>query len=283
MSCPMRSSSTRRLCRALLLICAALAANGYGADAGPQADFALPPPVPAKDYAPYPQPGTGYVTDLAGLLTWEEEERIETWLWQVEYRSQVEIIVVTIDSIADFPGSANRSIDSFATGLFDAYGIGNLPKNDGVMLLVARQDRQAKIELGTDWGTAMDGSAQEILSTTILPAFRSDNYAAGIIDGTEAIIVEFADMRVGFPWYMVWLGIGGVVSVLVGISLILSGRRGWGFVVIGLALIVLLWLIFLAVRFIQCMPISPSSDWDAGGEGGFGGGFSGGGGATGDW
>ncbi len=43
-----------------------------------------------KKYAPYPQAGAGYVTDIANLLTGDEEERIETWLWQVESKTGVE-------------------------------------------------------------------------------------------------------------------------------------------------------------------------------------------------
>ena len=44
-----------------------------------------------KNYKPYPQPGSGYVSDIANLLTDEEEERIEQWLWKVE--EQIEQLI----------------------------------------------------------------------------------------------------------------------------------------------------------------------------------------------
>ncbi len=236
-----------------------------------------------EDYAPYPQPDSGYVSDHANLLTKEEEEKIERWLWQVEYRSQVEIIVMTINSIKDYPGSKNSSIESFATGLFDTYGIGNMPQNDGVMLLVAKEDRKARIELGAGYGRSRDADAQRIMQKMIVPHFRSDDYVGGITDGTEAIIEEFANMRVGFPWYIVWIIVAAIASLIIGVSLLKNGKRGWGYVFIGIAIVLILLAIFLVVRILQQMPDSDSDSWGSGGLGGFGGGFSGGGGATGSW
>ncbi len=235
------------------------------------------------DYTPYPQPGSGYVSDHASLLTYAEEERIERWLWQVESRTNVEIIVVTIDSMKDFPETDNASIESFATALFDVYGIGNMPKNDGILLLVAKGDRKARIELGKAYGSMRNYDATRIMEDYIIPQFKQDDYAAGIANGTEAIILEFANMRVGFPWRIVWLVIGGIVSLLVGVSMLKSGKRGWGFVFIGLAIVLILLAIFILVRILQHMPNNDSSHWSSGGMGGFGGGSSGGGGATGSW
>ena len=236
-----------------------------------------------KNYAPYPQPDNGYVTDLAGMLSAEEEEQIETWLWQVEYRTKVEIIVMTINSINDYPGTDNSSIETFATGLFNTYGIGNMPKNDGILLLVAKNDRKVRIELGAYYGHQRDADAQRIIDNEILPAFRHGDYATGIRDGTKAIISEFAGMRIGFPWYIVWIFGGGIALVLIGISLVNNGKKGWGYVVIGLAIVIVLFALYLFVQFAKQLPESSSSGWSAGGIGGFGGGFSGGGGASGGW
>jgi uncharacterized protein len=236
-----------------------------------------------KNYAPYPQPDNGYVTDLAGVLSTDEEEQIETWLWQVEYRAKVEIIVMTINSIYDYPETNNFNIETFATGLFNTYGIGNLPRNDGILLLVARDDRKVRIELGAYYGHQRDADAQRIIDNEILPAFRRGDYATGIQDGTKAIITEFAGMRIGFPWHIVWIFGGGIALLLIGFSLIKSGKKGWGYVVIGLAIVIILFAIYLLVQFAKQLPESASGSWSAGGLGGFGGGSSGGGGASGGW
>lgn len=236
-----------------------------------------------SQYAPYPEPGSGYVTDHANLLTDEEEEQIETWLWQVEKRSNVEIIIVTIDSISQFPKTGHQTIEPFAIGLFNQYGIGNLPKNDGVLLLVARDDRKARIELGAYYGYQKNREAERIMQEVIVPQFKSGNYASGIMNGTEALITEFAGMQVGFPWFTVWIIILALLFAIIGYSLIKQGRKGWGYVFIGLAIVLALLAIYVIVQINRHMPDSGSGSWSSGGSGGFGGGSSGGGGATGSW
>jgi uncharacterized protein len=236
-----------------------------------------------KDYYPFPNPDAGYVTDIAGLLTPDEEERIERWLWQVESKRGVEIIVVTIRSIRDYPGAPSGSIESFAQGLFDKYGIGNMPENNGVLLLVASKDRKARIELGAGYGRSRDGDARRIMSREIVPRFKGGDYPAGIIDGVRALIREFASLRIGFPWHVVGMAALIVVLVLVAISLFRNGKRGWGWVTVGLIVVLTLVLIRMVTEILRHMPEGHSSGWSSGGLGGFGGGFSGGGGATGSW
>ncbi len=236
-----------------------------------------------ESYHPYPQPDSGYVSDHANLLTWDNEERIEKWLWQVESRSKIEIIVVVIDSIDDYSGTANDSIESFAEGMFNTYGIGNMPKNDGILFLVAKSDRKARIELGNDYGSHRDADALKIMDNVIIPEFREGDYVKGITNGTEAIIKEFANMRIGFPWYIVGIVIAAIACLIIGVSLVKSGKKGWGYVLIGFGLLLILLAVFLAINIIRHMPRSNSSSWSSGGMGGFGGGSSGGGGATGGW
>jgi len=239
--------------------------------------------IEGSKYAPYPEPDSGYITDIANLLTDEEEEQIETWLWQVEQRSSVEIIVVTINSMSDYPQTSNRNIKNFATELFNQYGIGNLPKNDGVLLLVSRGDSKARIELGAYYGYEKNKTAERIMQKVIIPEFKSGDYASGVIKGTEALIEEFANMKVGFPWFAVWIFVLALLLAIIGFSLIKQGRKGWGYVFIGLAIVLVLFVIYVLVQINRYMPDSDSGSWSSGGSGGFGGGSSGGGGATGSW
>lgn len=241
-------------------------------------------PPTASQYAPYPPPDSGYVTDLANLLTVDEEERIEHWLWEAESRTGVEIAVVTIHSIKDFPGTANGSIEAFATGLFDAYGIGNMPKNDGVLLLVASGDRKARIELGAGYGRTRDNDATSIMSNEIVPHFADGDYAAGITDGVEGILSEFAGLRFGINWTLIGAIAGVIILIPIAISLFRNGKRGWGWVAVGVIIILLLIIIQVIVTMAKHRRSGSSSSWGSGGfGGGFGGGFSGGGGATGSW
>lgn len=237
-----------------------------------------------KSYAPYPEPDRGYVTDHANLLTDEQEEQLESWIYTCEKQYGFEMAVVTIDSIQDYPGTDNSSIESFATGLFDTYGIGNMPKNDGVLLVVAVKDRKARIELGAHNSHRYDTEANRIMQKKIIPQFKKNRYDKGIMNGTRALIAEFGGVRIIPGWTK--LVVVGTIVVLIPacISLFRNGKRGWGWVVAGLIIVLLLSLFVLAKKTVENLPDSSSSDGGVGGfGGGFGGGFSGGGGATGSW
>lgn len=236
--------------------------------------------APIKDYAPYPQPDNGYVTDIADVLTPQQEERLEQWLIQTEDGTKTEIIVVVIRSMQDYPESSNSSIEEFATGLFNSWGIGNEPRNDGILLLVSIGDRKARIELGAGYPPSRDVDANRIIQKTIVPEFRGGHYAAGIEKGVKEIIGDFTDYRVGVNWPLIIYPVLILLAGIVAISLFRSGRKGWGWVVVGLILLLLLG--FLRVLK-EVNRFGKSSDWSPGGLGGFGGGFSRGGGATGSW
>lgn len=246
-----------------------------------------------KDYGPYPRPDHGYVSDLAGILTREQQEQMEQWLWSAEEQSGVEIAVVTIRSIHDYPGSANDSIERFAGGLFNAYGIGNQPGNNGVLLLVAQGDREVRIELGAGYGHSRDADTQKIIDRDMLPRFREGKVADGIMEGTKSILKSFAGLRVQsigsglFSWMNLLMAGGIVAGGWIAWSLFRNGKRGWGWIVMGLVIVLVILLIKVLMRMSRNMPTGVrgnSSSWSPGGfGGGFGGGFSGGGGATGRW
>lgn len=233
-----------------------------------------------KDYSPYPNPDRGYVTDIGDILTVEEEEKIESWLYTAEKDTDIEIAVVIIESIKDYPGTNNSSIENFATGLFNAYGIGNMPNNKGVLLLVALKDRKARIELGAGYGRRRDQDAQKIMSKKIVPQFRKGNYAKGIINGVQGILKEFADTTI-VPGWIKLVVIAIIIALIpISISLFRNGKRGWGWISIGLIIVLLLALIWLLRKTCEQLPRRAGA---GGFGGGFGGGFSGGGGATGSW
>lgn len=181
MKSPMGRRMTVACAAAALLVLSCLA---FPADEAPK--------VPGKNFAPYPARDPGHVTDVAGLLTKEQKEDLDRRLAAAEEKTEVEIVIVTIGSIKDYPGTPTESIDRFARGLFDKYGIGHLPKNDGVLFLVAKTDRDARIVLGAGYGHDRDDDALRIMNETILPKFRKGAYAAGVIEGAKALVTTFA-------------------------------------------------------------------------------------------
>ena len=285
---PTRSRARRSLILPALL---ALVSGQVSASGG---DAENPPPIPpqkdtAKDYAPFPALGPGYVTDLAHLLSNNEREQIQHWLWQVEKKTGVEIAVVTIGSIRDYPGAPNSSIEAFATGLFNKYGIGSLPANNGVLLLVAARDRKARIELGAGYGRARDADAARIISGVIVPRFRKGAYGKGVTEGVKAIAEQFAGQRIMLNWRLLGCLIAVPLVGLIAYSLFRSGKRGWGWVCAGFLVALTLAVVYMVIKILSILPRGSDGGWGSGGwsaggfGGGFGGGFSGGGGATGSW
>jgi uncharacterized protein len=275
-------SKTKQLFSFFVLLIILVPGVGYSQESR-QSELGFDRENSLEDYWPFPDPDAGYVSDHANLLGREKEEEIERWLWQIESRTGVEIIVITIYTLSDYPGTPNANIEEFATALFDRYGIGNMPKNDGVLLLVAVSDRKARIELGAGYGHSKDADARWIMNSVITPKFKNADYAGGITAGVKAMALKFANSRIGLNWPLIILLAAIPTLLLIAISLFISGKQGWGWICIGLLLVLLLAAFFVVRKTLKHMPRSNSSSWSSGGLGGFGGGFSGGGGATGSW
>ncbi len=93
-----------------------------------------------------------------------------------------EVAVLVVDTTGD------ETIEHYATRTFNNWGIGKADKNNGVLLLVAVDDRALRIEVGTGLEqTLTDGEAEEIIYGTITPEFKAGDYRAGILAGLDAI------------------------------------------------------------------------------------------------
>lgn len=157
----------------------------------------------------YPEYTEIYVNDFADLLDDEEEDAIRGKLTELRDKRGIEFTVVTISLMSDY-GHVG-AIEPFATGLFNYWGVGDAGRNDGVMMLVARYDREMRIEVGSGYGTAKDDPMKDIIDDVILPRFRDDQYAEGIADGIDAVIHDLTGDRPGEIdasfWQKLWGGI----------------------------------------------------------------------------
>lgn len=138
----------------------------------------LAPPLAAQDL---PAPVSTTVNDFAALLTPEDTATLERTLTDLRRQTGVQGTVVTLGS------SHGTPLESFATRLFNQWGIGDAQRNDGFMLLVLAQDRAARIELGAGYPPDADILAQDIMRSTMLPAFRDGQMSRGIREGTQAV------------------------------------------------------------------------------------------------
>lgn len=124
----------------------------------------------------------GYVNDYAGVMTAQGKEQLETRLSQLEKDTTAQVFVATIKSLE------GGEIQDYANRLFEAWKIGQKDKNNGVLLLVALDDRKMWIEVGYGLEPIItDARAGRIRDDNIIPAFKEGNYEKGITDGAAAI------------------------------------------------------------------------------------------------
>lgn len=138
-------------------------------------------PAIAQDYPAL----TGRVVDLADLLDPAQEAELSRKLEALETASSRQLVVATI------PDLGGRSIEEYGVGLGRAWGIGQRQANNGALLIVARNDRKVRIEVGYGLeGILPDALSSRIIRDRILPRFRDNDYPGGINAGADAIIAQ---------------------------------------------------------------------------------------------
>lgn len=148
--------------------------------------------VPALAQSGYPTRQDTYINDYYDLLPAELEAKLRGWLMDLNNQHQVEMTVVTIGSTRDY-NTQDTTIERFATNLFNRWGIGDRATNKGVLLLVARNDRKVRLELGAGYSSSYDDKAMTVIEEYILPSFKKDNYEAGIEKGVRGTIYMLTD------------------------------------------------------------------------------------------
>jgi uncharacterized protein len=249
----------------------------------------------------------GPITDRAGVLGQDALQRLTRILDDVRGRTGAQIAVLVV------PSTAPDSIEDYSIAVFDRWKIGQQGKDNGLLFLVAVQDRRMRITTGYGLeGILPDGKVGEIRDRAIIPLFRTGQYADGIVQGTEALAAAILGQtggssglgaqatpgrragRVGSRWTGILLAVF-VLLILVSVAASAADRRaslggrgigrrrtGW-----------LPWGIGGGVgggygawsggRHSGWSGTGFGGGFGGGGFGGFGGGGSGGGGAGGSW
>lgn len=133
----------------------------------------------------YVSPGspTGYVNDYSGVLSTKTKQGTETLLSSFKETGKAEVSVVVIPSLG------GESIENYALNLGREWGIGAKGKDNGVLLLIAKDDRELRIEVGYGLeGELTDAKSSRIIRDIITPRFKEGNYDAGVINGVREII-----------------------------------------------------------------------------------------------
>ncbi|CAN7163101.1 TPM domain-containing protein [Brevundimonas sp. LjRoot202] len=231
---------------------------------------------------------TGRVVDQAQLLSPEAETALTAKLEALGRDTSDQLVVVTVDSLQD------REIEEYGYQLGRAWGIGQAEDDNGVLLIVAPEERKVRIEVGYGLEPVLtDALSALIIHNEILPPFREGYFERGIQQGVDAIDAQLrldpaeaqaraaaaAAPKAGMPvGPMIMIGFIFFLlftSVIGGLARGGRPRRGSGVAPI------LIWAAAEAMRS-SGRGGGGGSSWGGGGFGGGGGSF-GGGGASGGW
>ncbi|MGB8742067.1 MAG: TPM domain-containing protein [Xanthobacteraceae bacterium] len=213
-------------------------------------------------------PLTGRIVDQANVIPVDTRNAIQAKLADLEAKSGIQLVVATVTSLE------GEEIEPYANDLFRNWKLGEKTKNNGVLLLVAPNERRVRIEVGYGLeGTLTDALSNVIIANAIVPRLKVGDFGGGISRGVDDIIsvlttdapewqrrpsIRLDDQQTADP--MNWLLIAGLIGLVT--MLIVSPGFRWFF--LNLALNILL-----------------NSGGSRGGGGFSGGGFSGGGGSSG--
>jgi uncharacterized protein len=151
--------------------------------------------VPARSVARDVPALTGPVVDEAGLLGAGERRSLEAlsraaWEQGTEHRAQLQYLVVR--------SLEGEDIEGFAVRVFEAWKLGEKGKDNGILLVVAREDRKIRIETGYGAeGALTDAQAGRIIRSTVAPAFRQGRYGDGLYQAGVQVLSALGSLPQG--------------------------------------------------------------------------------------
>jgi uncharacterized protein len=231
----------------------------------------------AQNFPPQPNPPR-LVNDFANILSGDEQQALEQKLVAYNDSTSTQIAIVTIETLD------GAEVGSYAAELGEKWGIGTKQNHNGVIILMAKQER--KVTIRTGYGVEEKLGAiitDRIIKNTLIPNFKQGNFYGGFNDATDEIMARLSGMYVndkkgGKQDIPVWVIILILVVIFIILPLFFRGgggggttysRRGlntWG-----------------GGGFLGGGGFGGGGSSSGGGFGGFGGGGFSGGGSSGSW
>jgi uncharacterized protein len=123
------------------------------------------------------------ISDFTNTLSFQEWQQLDHLLKSFEDSTSTQVVVLMISSLE------GESIEEYANRAFSENKIGQAKKDNGVLLVIAKQDHAMRIEVGYGLeGVLTDAVTSQIIRQEITPHFKADNYFGGIVTGVDAIM-----------------------------------------------------------------------------------------------
>ena len=145
------------------------------------------------DQTPFPKL-TGRVVDQAGILSESVEGQLSAAFKRYETQTSNQVVVATINDLG------SKTIAQYGYMLGRHWGIGQEGKNNGLILLISKHDRELRIEVGYGLeGLMTDALATSIVHHTIAPFFKRGDFDGGVIAGSNQILEVLSGKKVQLP------------------------------------------------------------------------------------
>ena len=129
-----------------------------------------------------------YIYDEDNIIDDDVEEKLNKMLVELEKKSEVEFVVVSVESLLD------RSIEDYANNLFNTLGIGKKEKHNGLLLLFSRSDKKVRLEIGRGLeGCLNDSKCGRILDDYFVPYRENDEYTKATEMTVKAVLNVVAE------------------------------------------------------------------------------------------
>lgn len=126
---------------------------------------------------------TGYIVDLTGTFSAKQKETLNQTLSSFEARKGSQLAVLIV------PTTMPESIEQFGIKVADKWKLGRKNIDDGVILIIAKNDHTLRIEVGYGLeGALTDALSKRIIDQTIVPRFKEQDFYGGVTQGVQQII-----------------------------------------------------------------------------------------------
>ena len=163
---------------------------------------------------------TARVTDETGTLTDEQKATLEQTLKGFEAKKGAQISVLIV------PTTQPETIEQYSIRVVEQWKLGRKNVDDGVLLIVAKNDRSLRIEVGYGLeGALTDATSNRIIDETIVPRFKQGDFYGGISAGIDSImrVVSGEPLPAPTEWHRRSRGLGGLLPVLFVLTVVAGG------------------------------------------------------------
>lgn len=150
--------------------------------------------IASTGYAQEPPPAlTQPVNDFAGVIDPQSEAELDRLIRSLQQASGDVVVVAAIDTFQPYGDIREYAVKMFENG---GRGIGQKGRDNGLLILLAVNDRQVRVEVGYDLEEFItDGFAGEVSRQAMAPRFRRGEYGPGLVAGAEQIVGRIAERR----------------------------------------------------------------------------------------